>query len=565
MAGLLKRSKALAIDLTEYNVKKTIAAVTALCAALFIVLTVLVTAIIYHEVYEESVKTTLSEELDILSYLYESGDDITLIGGKNGRLTIIRPDGSVEYDSLASSSEMENHGERKEFKEALLKGRGSDERQSNTLAIKQIYEAVLLSDGNVLRLSKNASTVIAFFSMVAGPVISLVVVLLILVTFIASKASDYIVAPINALDLDNPEENNVYDEISPLLLKIARQKNEVREEIADKERTRKEFEFIVSTLSEGLVVLGRGGRVLSFNNSAASLLKEDLEGNKPFLAYLKSPDAKDTVLSALDGNDGETSFKVRSKIIELSAYSSGSGGAVVLMRDITEKSERERMRKEFTANVSHELKTPITTIMGFSELMENPNLEKDKVSDFAHEINKEALRLRDIVGDIIELSSLDEGYRGESEEINVKEAVDEEIRKLEHKAEENGVTLENNIVSSISIHGWKKVFSDVISNLLDNAIRYNRKGGCVKVEGEEREGKIEISVSDNGIGIPQDSLERIFERFYRVDKSRSRESGGTGLGLSIVKNGVERMGGEVKVESTPNEGSVFTLLFPINP
>lgn len=544
--------------------KKTIATVTAVVAAMFIFLTVVVTAILYHGVYEDNVRTTLSEELDILSHLYETGNDIREIGGRNGRLTIINPDGSVEYDSEAQYSVMENHKERKEVKEAFLKGRGSDERQSDTLSIKQIYEAVLLSDGNVLRLSKNASTVIAFFSMISGPVVSLVVILLILVAFIASKASDYIVAPINALDLDNPEENNVYDEISPLLLKIARQKNEVREEIADKERTRKEFEFIISTLSEGLVVLGRGGRILSFNKSAATLLEEKIEDDKPFLAYLKSADSKELVLSALNGKDGETTFKVSSKILELSAYSSRSGGAVVLMRDITEKCERERMRKEFTANVSHELKTPITTIMGFSELLENPEIEREKVTDFASEINKEALRLRDIVGDIIELSSLDEGYKGENEEINVRNTVETEIKKLEHKADDNGVSVENYVSSSLIIIGIPKVFSEVISNLLDNAIRYNKKGGWVKVESKEMDGKVEISVSDNGIGIPKESIERVFERFYRVDKSRSRESGGTGLGLSIVKNGMERMGGEVRVESTQGEGSVFTLTFPLN-
>ena len=543
--------------------KKTIATVTAVVAAIFIFLTVVVTAILYHGVYEDNVRATLSEELDILSYLYETGNDIREIGGRNGRLTIINPDGSVEYDSEAQYSVMENHKERKEVKEAFLKGRGSDERQSDTLSIKQIYEAVLLSDGNVLRLSKNASTVIAFFSMISGPVVSLVVILLILVVFIASKASDYIVAPINALDLDNPEENNVYDEISPLLLKIARQKNEVREEIADKERTRKEFEFIISTLSEGLVVLGRGGRILSFNKSAATLLEEKIESDKPFLAYLKSADSKEVVLSALNGKDGETTFKVSSKILELSAYSSRSGGAVVLMRDITEKCERERMRKEFTANVSHELKTPITTIMGFSELLENPEIEREKVTDFASEINKEALRLRDIVGDIIELSSLDEGYKGENEEINVRNTVETEIKKLEHKADDNGVSVENYVSSSLIIIGIPKVFSEVISNLLDNAIRYNKKGGWVKVESKEMDGKVEISVSDNGIGIPKDSIERVFERFYRVDKSRSRESGGTGLGLSIVKNGMEKMGGEVRVESTQGEGSVFILTFPL--
>ena len=233
----------------------------------------------------------------------------------------------------------------------------------------------------------------------------------------------------------------------------------------------------------------------------------------------------------------------------------------VAMNAIEEKSLQKR---RLTNNINHELKTPITTIMGFSELLANPNIEREKVTDFAYEINKEALRLRDIVGDIIELSSLDEGYETEIEEIDVKSTVSEEIGKLQHKAEENQVTLENRVPSSVTINGWHKVFSDVISNLLDNAIRYNRNGGFVKVESKEIEGKVEISVSDNGIGIPKDSLSRVFERFYRVDKSRSRESGGTGLGLSIVKNGVERMGGEVRVESTQGEGSVFTITFSLN-
>ena len=539
--------------------KKTIAAVTATVSALFILLTVVVTAIIYHGVYEDSVRNTLSEELDIISYLYEEGKDVTEIGSRNGRLTLIGSDGDVIFDSQAVMEEMENHRERKEVKDAYLLGRGSDERQSNTLAVKQIYEAVLLSDGCVLRLSKNASTVLAFFSLVSGPTISIVIILLILVAFVSSKASDSIVAPINALDLDKPSENEVYEEISPLLLKIARQKKEVEEEIADKERTRKEFEFIVSTLSEGLLVIGEGGRILSFNKSASLLLSKNLELNKPFLAYLDGGRGKEVVLSSLNGKEGETTISVKGKVLEISSYPSGTGGAVVLIRDITEKNERERMRKEFTANVSHELKTPITTIMGFSELLKNPSLDDEKITDFAYEINKEALRLRDIVGDIIELSSLDEGGMGEKEKLELLALVEEEIEKLDYKAETEEVEIECKVPPFIYVYGWKKILQDVVSNLLDNAVRYNKKGGKVVVEAKSEDNKVSLSVSDTGIGIPEDSLERIFERFYRVDKSRSREKGGTGLGLSIVKNGVERMGGEIKVESTIGEGSRFTL------
>lgn len=542
--------------------KKRMAAVISAVAALAIVLTVIVTAFIYHGIYEESIRASLVEEVDILASAYTPNGAIQSLYKGSGRLTLIGEDGSVEYDSVASTSEMENHGDRKEVKEALATGRGSDQRQSDTLSIKQLYEAVRLPDGKVLRLSKEASTLLAFFSLSAGPVISLVIVLLILVVFISARASDYLVAPINALDLDNPEDNRTYDEISPLLLKIARQKREMAEELKDKERARNEFEFIVSSLSEGLVVLSRDGKVLSFNKSAGKLLSCSLELGEHFITLLPFSEGKDAVLSSLKGEDGEAVFTVKGRVIELSAYPSGSG-AVVLMRDISEKSERDRMRREFTANVSHELKTPITTIMGFSELMKDSSLPSDKVVEFSAEINKEALRLKDTVSDIISLSSLDEGKLGEKKNINLSSSVKEEVDKLKNKAQQMEVTVKWEVDPALTVRGWERTLSEVLSNLLDNAIRYNRKGGEVFIKGEKADKDAKITVSDTGIGIPEEAISRIFERFYRVDKSRSRESGGTGLGLSIVKNGVERMEGSVKAESRLGKGTTFIVKLPL--
>ena len=386
--------------------------------------------------------------------------------------------------------------------------------------------------------------------------------LLILVVFISARASDYLVAPINALDLDNPEDNRTYDEISPLLLKIARQKREMAEELKDKERARNEFEFIVSSLSEGLVVLSRDGKVLSFNKSAGKLLSCSLELGEHFITLLPFSEGKDAVLSSLKGEDGEAVFTVKGRVIELSAYHSG-GGAVVLMRDISEKSERDRMRREFTANVSHELKTPITTIMGFSELMKDSSLPSDKVVEFSAEINKEALRLKDTVSDIISLSSLDEGKLGEKKNINLSSSVKEEVDKLKNKAQQMEVTVKWEVDPALTVRGWERTLSEVLSNLLDNAIRYNRKGGEVFIKGERAGKDAKITVSDTGIGIPEEAISRIFERFYRVDKSRSRESGGTGLGLSIVKNGVERMEGSVKAESRLGKGTTFIVKLPL--
>ena len=538
--------------------KKKIAVLTILTAILSVVLTVAVSAVLYHRVYQESVVSSLSQELEMLSHSYDEGNDITSFP-YGGRLTLIDLDGTVLFDSQAKTKEMENHGGRKEIVEAFEKGRGSDERKSGTLSVKQIYSAMKLSDGKVIRLSRDASTLYAFYSMVSGPLVPLLVILFILIIFVSSKASEKIVEPINALNLEKPEENDTYSEISPLLLKISRQQKEMKQELEDKERTRKEFGFITSSLSEGLVVLNREGKILSANRSASELLKSSLVLGESFLSSLTSSDGRNVVVAALSGSDGEALMKVGSRKIGINAYHSDKGGAVVLFRDVTERVEREEMRKEFTANVSHELKTPITTIMGFSELLSSASLPEDKVRDFASEINKEALRLRDIVGDIISLSYLDEGRVGEKESVDLRDFVEEEKGKLSHKAESAEVSVHNDVPQGIRVEVYGKTLSEVVANLLDNAIRYNRKGGEVRIGAEQKDNVVEVTVRDNGIGIDGDSIERIFERFYRVDKSRSRESGGTGLGLSIVKNGVEKMGGEVKVESTPGKGSVFSF------
>ena len=540
--------------------KKRMAAVISAVAALAIVLTVIVTAFIYHGIYEESIRASLVEEVDILASAYTPNGAIQSLYKGSGRLTLIGEDGSVEYDSVASTSEMENHGDRKEVKEALATGRGSDQRQSDTLSIKQLYEAVRLPDGKVLRLSKEASTLLAFFSLSAGPVISLVIVLLILVVFISAKASDYLVAPINALDLDNPEDNRTYDEISPLLLKIARQKREMAEELKDKERARNEFEFIVSSLSEGLVVLSRDGKVLSFNKSAGKLLSCSLELGEHFITLLPFSEGKDAVLSSLKGEDGEAVFTVKGRVIELSAYHSGSG-AVVLMRDISEKSERDRMRREFTANVSHELKTPLQAIIGSAELLENGLVKPEDTQRFIGNIRKEATRLVNLIEDVIRLSHLDEGVEMPKEDVDILDIAEEIAESLRLAAEEKKVTIQ---VSGqhCMVPGVRGLVFEIVQNLCSNAVKYNVEGGRVDVTVTKRGSSVVLTVADTGIGIPRAHQSRVFERFYRVDKSHSRASGGTGLGLSIVKHAAQYHNADIQLESVLGKGTTIRVAFP---
>ncbi len=521
-----------------------------------------VSLLLYYHVYEDRIEEDLLVELMYAEALYnEKGiKDFSLEGGR--RVTVISADGTVLYDSVAGEDNLDNHLEREEVKEALENGIGMSERKSETLSKKSVYCASRLSDGNILRLSTEAKTVFSFLSLIILPLVLVIAVVAVIVLFLSGFISKKIVEPVNELNLENPDENDTYEELSPLLLRLKKEKDNTKRELEKSEEKRREFELISSSLDEGLAIVNRDGILLSKNESFMSLLGKNEKESGSVFAYFDEGDGKKAVLSALSGVKGEVTLSVDKKMIECVAYPSDKKGCIILLRDVTERVERETMRREFTANVSHELKTPLTTISGFAELLMSGNVPFDKVVDFSSDIYKEAQRLISLVSDILNLSSLDEKSEKCDERVNVKECAEAVISELEFKASNKNVDITASLEDGVII-GSEKLLGEVIYNLLDNAIRYNQsEEPWVRVETKKEENRIVICVSDNGIGIAPSEQDRIFERFYRVDKARSKSTGGTGLGLSIVKNAVMRMNGEIKLSSELGRGTVIRVSFP---
>lgn len=520
--------------------------------------------LLYHNSYEERIIEDLENELDYCVRLYEQGDDISKIVNGNRRLTLISQKGDVLYDSVVDSATMENHLDREEIKEAQGKGYGFSERKSDTLSVKYIYAATALENGNYLRISTEAKTAVAFISLIFVPTIIILVFVFIIVSFLSLYISKILVSPINNINLDAPEENDTYDELAPLLSRIAKDKKKVEEQIKGAEEKRKEFEIISSGLDEGLAIVNKEGTILSFNKSFLSLLSLSSIESTSIFSCFEDGDAKNALINALNGKKEELTFPSGSRIIEEVTYPAVNKGIIILLRDVTERTERENMRKEFTANVSHELKTPLTTISGFAELLMSGDIPREKVIDFSGEIYKEAKRLIHLVEDILNLSALDEGEerREKQEEVNLKKVAIDVIEELTFKANKEGVEIIAEL-EDVSVSGRIKLMHEIIFNLLDNSIRYSKKENAwVKITTREENSTVYLIVQDNGIGIEKDALPRVFERFYRVDKSRSKESGGTGLGLSIVKNSASQMRGIIKIDSEKGVGTTIEISFP---
>ncbi len=540
-----------------------------LCSLLFVsVFTLLIFAptslLLYHNSYEERIIEDLENELDYCVRLYEQGDDISKIVNGNRRLTLISQKGDVLYDSVVDSATMENHLDREEIKEAQGKGYGFSERKSDTLSVKYIYAATALENGNYLRISTEAKTAVAFISLIFVPTIIILIFVFIIVSFLSLYISKILVSPINNINLDAPEENDTYDELAPLLSRIAKDKKKVEEQIKGAEEKRKEFEIISSGLDEGLAIVNKEGTILSYNKSFLSLLSLSSIESTSIFSCFEDGDAKNALINALNGKKEELTFPSGSRIIEEVTYPAVNKGIIILLRDVTERTERENMRKEFTANVSHELKTPLTTISGFAELLMSGDIPREKVIDFSGEIYKEAKRLINLVEDILNLSALDEGEerREKQEEVNLKKVAIDVIEELTFKANKEGVEIIAEL-EDVSVSGRIKLMHEIIFNLLDNSIRYSKKENAwVKITTREENSTVYLIVQDNGIGIEKDALPRVFERFYRVDKSRSKESGGTGLGLSIVKNSASQMRGIIKIDSEKGVGTTIEISFP---
>lgn len=485
------------------------------------------------------------------------------------RVTYIAEDGSVLFDSEADENSMENHGQREEIKEASEKGSGTAVRTSDTLSKKTLYYALRLKDNSILRVSSEQYNVPGIVGGMIQPVLIMLVIMAVLSYMIASRLSRNIVNPINALDLEHPEENQIYDEIAPLLTKINRQQKSLQKEISDAKRQQEEFSMITENMEEGFVVIDSHTEILSNNSSALNLLGAEPEkGRRSVLALNRSEDFQNAVERVLAGQHVLANMDLAGTSCQVTAnpvyHENQVTGAVLLIQDVTERMRGEQMRREFTANVSHELKTPLTSISGFAEIIQDGYVKPEDTKKFAGRIFKEAQRLITLVNDVIKISQLDEGkIQFEKETVDLYEETREIFKHLEPKAEEAGVHMYL-YGPHIKVNTVKTILEEILTNLCDNGVKYNKPGGSLTVTLSQDGEATQVVVEDTGIGIAQEDKNRIFERFYRVDKSHSKAIGGTGLGLSIVKHGSLFLGAKMKVESSLGEGSRFILTLPVD-
>ena len=488
------------------------------------------------------------------------------LDAKNYRLTWIQPDGTVKFDTHAESGQMENHLQREEIQQALGYGSGSAVRKSDTLLEKRMYEAKRLSDGSVLRISASQKTLIVLLAGMLHPVCLVAVLAIILSALLAHRVSCKIVEPLNQLDLEHPLENNTYEELSPLLVRIQQQHKEISSQMQALRQKNDELEQITANMREGLVLLDRNGVVLSINPAARKLFHADSDCvGTSFLRVERKSEMTAAVEAAFRDGLHELKTQRKGRIYQFlfSRITSGEEtvGLVILALDITETENAEQNRREFTANVSHELKTPLQAIIGSAELLENGLVKPEDTQRFIGNIRKEATRLVNLIEDVIRLSHLDEGVEMPKEDVDILDIAEEIAESLRLAAEEKKVTMQ---VSGqhYTVPGVRGLVFEIVQNLCSNAVKYNVEGGRVDVTVAKRGSSVVLTVADTGIGIPREHQSRVFERFYRVDKSHSRASGGTGLGLSIVKHAAQYHNADIQLESTPGKGTTIRVVFP---
>ncbi len=485
------------------------------------------------------------------------------------RITWIDGEGAVLYDSVIDQSTMENHSDRVEYQQALEEGYGESLRTSDTLTVEMLYTARQLDDGSVIRLSTGQQTLFAFLIMMAQPIVALVLVSIFASNLLARRIARRLIEPINRLNLDDPLANETYEELTPLLRRLAELHRKLDEQLVMMSRRQKEFDMVAGFMSEGLALLGSDGTIISINHAATMLLEVDetaVGQNMMLINHI--PEIHDLIRRAAQGNHVAGTYHQDDRIFQLVASPVTSRkvvvGLVLLMYDITEKNQAEQLRREFTANVSHELKTPLHSISGCAEIIKSGLVQPQDVPQFVEQIYNEAQRLVVLVNDIIGLSRLDEGADNlPKEKVDLYQLAHATAEQLEAYAQKESVTV-SVVAEQISICGIPRLLQEICYNLVDNAIKYNQPGGKVTLSLHDSYRGIHLSVKDDGIGIPTEHHDRIFQRFYRVDKSHSKEIGGTGLGLSIVKHGVQLHGGTISVESSPNVGTTISLFFPHN-
>ena len=525
-----------------------------------------VTLLLYNHFSNVS-STHLADELSLVIQGVElSGEEyLKEIPSKNYRLTLVAADGTVLYDTEAESAAMDNHKDREEIREAFNSGVGESERYSDTLTLKMIYRAEKLTDGSVLRISATQDSVVALLIDVLFPMIVIMILALILSAFLARWLSKSIVKPLNTLDLENPADNDVYEELSPMLTKINKQHKQISKQMRELKKRADELEQIMTSMNEGLVLLDKSGAVISMNLGAKKLFDTDESSiGQDFLTVDRSLKMSRAVENALSGKHSEFREQRGGSEYQFGISPIESGGktigAVIICFDVSETAFAERNRQEFTANVSHELKTPLQSIIGSAELLENGLVKPEDTQRFIGNIRREATRLVSLINDIIRLSQLDENMESAKEETDLYALANEVKDVLTVSASKKNVEI-NISGESCVINGVRRYLYEIIYNLCDNAIRYNNEGGKVNVDVHKDKNSVVLTVEDNGIGIPFEHQSRIFERFYRVDKSHSKETGGTGLGLSIVKHAVAYHGGTLRLDSTLGKGTTVTVVF----
>lgn len=551
--------------------RKIFQSIIAVVISVLLLSLALITGVLYNHF-----ETTMLDQLRTTAQFAEQGveqegmayfDDLH---ARNCRVTWIAADGTVKYDNRSDPKTMENHADRQEVREAMENDSGTSVRRSSTLSEHTMYYAKRLSDGTVLRLSMSQRSVLFLMGGMLSPLVFIFLAACLLAGVLSYRVSKKIVKPLSEIDLKHPEQVETYDELSPFLQRIAAQNREIDARMAEIRKQQQEFSMITENMSEGLFVVDRNYQILSYNKSAMQIFGMDpRQEHENLLAVNRSEGFRNAVDSALKGRHTQENLELNGRVYQIIAnavcqpdFAEDMVGAVILVLDVTEKEAQEQYRREFTANVSHELKTPLTSISGIAEIIRNGIVKPEDIPHFAGKIYDESQRLITLIGDIIKLSRLDENQVPmERETVDMLEMARDVVQQLSSVARKSGVTLVANGTHG-QVQGVRQVLGEMVYNLCENAVKYNRAGGRVWVDVQQVADRVVLRVKDTGIGIPAAEQGRIFERFYRVDKSHSKAVGGTGLGLSIVKHGAALHHATISVSSEPEQGTEITLTFP---
>ncbi len=548
--------------------KRIFRSICIVAIVVFLASLVLIMEVLYSYFSDRQMKSLKTETALCASAVEKNGlDYLNTVPAGDYRITWISSDGTVLFDNKAKTEKMENHLERKEIREALADGVGESVRHSDTLMEKQLYFAQTLPDGTVLRLSESYLALWSLILSMLQPIIVVILIAVGLSLFLAYRLSRNIVKPLNDLDLDNPSPENVYEEITPFVNRIASQQQQLKMQKAELNQKQEEFDTATGYMNEGIILLSKNGAVLSINKAATKLLGiSQYCVGKDLLLFNNSFEIQELLRIAGAGKRAEKIIPIEERDYQFNASpiinEDTVSGIALIIFDITDKEKAEEARREFTANVSHELKTPLQNISGSAELLAGGLVKAEDVPRFAEQIFGESKRMITLVEDIIKLSHLDEGAEDmQRQSVDLYELADLTVRNLTPVAEAAGVTLSLSGEKAI-MEGIPQLLSGIMYNLCDNAVKYNRVGGSVNVDVKSTDEDVILTIKDTGIGIPPEAQDRIFERFYRVDKSRSKSVGGTGLGLSIVKHSVKLHKGEIELRSVMDKGTTMIITLP---